>query len=125
MQSRHKTSPIAMSAISAAVVPEDVYDKMIHSYLSCPKKTNWKYHLKTPEGAKVKVQYDERRFMFSKGSQKFMLIGDESAQTKGLNAHHPGHESFAAEVEENKTGKHKSKPWHIRVPTKPSEPVRA
>ncbi len=107
-----------------SLVPEDVFDRVLLSYQTCAKKKSWKYRLKTPDGSVVKLQRVGGLFVYWMANQKFAIMGEMSAQDRGLNWQHPGHEAFAAMVEENQTGNHASKPWHIRVPTKPSEPVR-
>ena len=119
---------MAAPSVVPSVVPEDVYDAMIDSYLNCPKPAKWKWALKTPTGTKLVVRYEKRGnagiFVSYYNNIKHMIIGDESARKNGMDAQHPGHEEFAEQVAANRTGNHTSKPWKIKVPTAASEPVR-
>ena len=117
------------AAFTPTVVPEDVYDAMIHSYRHCPKPARWKYPLKNAQGSKVVVRYEKQGnaglFVFYKDNTRYAVIGDESVRSNGMdNTQHPGHEQFAEQVAANATGNHSGRNWHIRVPTRPSEPVR-
>ena len=108
-----------------ALVLEDVYDRMIDGYLRTPKKEQkkWKHGLRAIDGSVVNVYYEGGLFKFHYKGLVYAVIGNESAQRKGLNFHHPGRNVFWHQVEENATGNHTPKNHAIKVPTKPSEPV--
>ena len=113
---------------SVSVVPEDVYDAMIHSYRHCLKPARWKHALKTMQGSRVVVRYEKQGrsglFVFYKDNTRYAVVGNESAQKIKMNAQHPGHDAFAADVAANHTGNHTGKLWKIHVPTAAGQPVR-
>ena len=76
------------------------------------------------DGSKVAVYHDGGLFKFKNKGCVYAIIGDESARQKGVNLNHPGREAFWEQVENNNTGNHTPKNHPVKVPTKPSEPVR-
>ena len=109
-----------------ALVLEDVYDRMIQDYYNTPKKAqkHWKYSVTLNDGTLAKAQYSNGLFKFKSKGNMYAIMGHESAVQNGLNWNHPGREAFWDTVEQNHTGNHTCKNHPIKVPTKPSEPVR-
>jgi len=70
------------------------------------------------------VYCDGGQFKFKNKGCVYAIIGDESARQNGVNLNHPGREAFWEEVAERHTGNHNPRNHPVKVPTKPSEPVR-
>ena len=109
-----------------AVVLEDTYDRLFISYRNTPKKEQkkWKHGLRQIDGSVVKAYYEGGLFKFHSKGLVYAVIGEESAQRMGLSIEHCGRDAFWDTVEQNATGNHTAKNHPIKVPTKPSEPVR-
>ena len=109
-----------------ALILEDVYDRMIDDYLRTSKKEQkkWKYQLGTPDGSMVSVRHVEGLFIFQAKGIRYAVAGEESVQRNGFAWNHPGRQAFWEEVANNHTGNHTAKNHPVKVPTKPSEPVR-
>ena len=109
-----------------ALVLEDTYDRLFISYRNTPKKEQkkWKHGLRAIDGSVVNVYYEGGLFKFHYKGLVYAVIGDESAQRMGLGFEHSGRGVFWDTVEQNATGNHKPRNHPVKVPTKPSEPVR-
>ena len=109
-----------------AVVLEDTYDKLIELYNQTTKKEKkkWKHSMTLMDGSLVNVFYDGGLFKFNNKGCMYAIIGEESAKKNGVNLNHPGREAFWEEVDNNHTGNHTPKNHPVKIPTKPSEPVR-
>ena len=109
-----------------AVVLEDTYDRLFISYRNTPKKEQkkWKHGLRQIDGSVVKAYYEGGLFKLHYKGLVYAVIGEESAQRMGLGFERPGRDAFLDTMEQNATGNHTAKNHPIKVPTKPSEPVR-